>query len=823
MSLRVSWLDVSLGIRMMIKHPALTLVGGLGIAVGIAVSVGFFSVTRSMIYPELPLEDGDRIVALENRDVTIDNEERRSLHDFVLWRDELQSIDDLTAFQTVERNLITGDGAPELVHVARMSAAGFRIARVPPLLGRHLLPDDEQADAPHVLVIGYPVWENRFANDPDVIGRTVRLGGVPHTIVGVMPEGFAFPESHRYWTALRADPSAHERRAGPPIFIAGRLAQGATIESAQAELSAIGQRTAAAHPDTHEFLRPMVMPYTHSLTDVQGISLWMVVQMNMVMTLLLIVIALNVAVLVYARTAARHSEIAVRHALGASRGRVVAQLFVESLVLSLVAAAAGVALAQVGVDLGHRIMAMEQMDTPFWLDTSLRPATILLAIVLAVVTAVLTGVLPALQATGRRLQLDMRELGSARMRLGRTWSALIVVQVAIAVAALPAAVNMGWTEIRAAATRLTYPAHEFVRASVVPEVPEDGADDDGDAGAERLGGRLTELMQRLDAEPTVAGVAYIANLPGREGMIQVEGLPLPTEQSSGHQVNALGVHPDFTRVIGARILSGRALRPADMGAESSTVVVTEAFVRRVLGDGEALGRRIRHVSEEERAGQDVSAPVRWYEIVGVMQDLNTNPAAPELVRPAVYYAVGPDQARRAVLTVRFRGSTPAEVGRTMREVAAEVDPALRIGTVRSMADGDQQRQLAARLVGLAVGLILLSVMLLSAAGIYAMMSFAVTQRRREIGIRSALGAQPRQLLKSVFARAATQIGAGVVVGVGAAAAIERVTGGGLVSGRGAVLLPGIAVIMTIVGLLAALGPARRGLGIQPTEALKGDG
>ena len=203
MSARMSWLDVKLGLRMMVKHPALTLVGGLGMAVGIGISVAFFSVTRTYLYPTLPLDEGERVVALENRDVAIDNEERRSLHDFITWREELRSVEDLTAFRTVQRNLITGVGPPEVVQVAELTASGFRLARVPALLGRHLTVDDEREGAAPVLVIGYHVWRNRFAGDPGVIGRDVRLGGVSHTVVGVAPEGFAFPESHAFWRALR--------------------------------------------------------------------------------------------------------------------------------------------------------------------------------------------------------------------------------------------------------------------------------------------------------------------------------------------------------------------------------------------------------------------------------------------------------------------------------------------------------------------------------------------------------------------------------------------------------------------------------------------
>jgi putative ABC transport system permease protein len=819
MSARISWLDVKLGARMLLKHPALTLVGGLGMAVGIAVSVGFFSFMMETAFPTIPLDEGERIVALENRDVTINNEEMRSLHDFFVWRDELKTIEDVAAFRRVERNLIvTGDDA-QAEQVAEMTAAGFRVARVPPLHGRYLLDEDESRDAPRVVVIGHEIWQTRFAGDPNVIGREVRLGGVVHTVVGVMPEGYAFPEAHRIWTPLRAQPSQFERRTGPEIFMFGRLAPGVRMKQAQAELDAIGARTAREFPESNAQLKPMVMPYVHSLVDVQGITLWNVGQMGLMTSLLLIVVALNVAVLVYARTALRQGEIAVRSALGATRGRIVAQLFAEALVLAMVSAVVGLSIARFGTGIGMKIMETEMdVGMPFWVDYGLKPGTIVVTVGLALLAAVIVGVLPGLQATGRRLQSDLRQLGGGTgVRLGRTWTVLIVTQVAIAVAALPMAVNTGWNQIRKSPTKPSYPSHEFLIASLVPERLVMSQDTNTFANG------LTEVLRRVAAEPAVAGITFRASLAGRGPLIQVDGVPAPIESPAGHPVRPIGVDPGFFRVYDARPLTGRVLTAADAGESNTAIVVNETFVHRVLGGGVALGRRIRHVSEAELTQSDNIPPVRWFEIVGVIADLERNLAAPERLPAEVYYPVAPRQVGAASLVVRLRpGTTPADFGPRLRQLTAAVDPVFRLSSVRSLADADRQRKLATQLTSLAVGLVLLSVLLLSAAGIYALMSFTVTQRRREIGIRTALGAQPRQVLQTIFARAAMQIAAGVVVGVAIGVLVEIATGGGLVQGRGRVLFPGLALLMALVGLIAALGPARRGLRIQPKEALRAD-
>ena len=358
------WLDTKLGVRMLVKYPGLTLVGGLGIAVAIAISTASFAFLYAYMASTLPLDQGDRIVALENWDVEANNEARRSIHDLAAWRESMTTMQEIGAFRTVGRNLIVPGGAAEPVPIAEMTASSFRIARVPPVLGRPLLDEDERTGAPAVVVIGHDVWQSRFASDPSAVGREVRFGNTAHTIVGVMPEGFHFPVNHSYWVPLRATAAEFARGQGPEIFIFGRLADGVTTGEAQAELTTIGLQSAAAYPETHAGLRPRVLPYSYPVLDIQDVSIWQVGLMQLTISLLLLVVAVNIAVLVYARTATRQGEIAVRTALGASRGRIVAQLFVEALMLSTVAGAAGLGLARFGLAQAHLIMQLEGARPP---------------------------------------------------------------------------------------------------------------------------------------------------------------------------------------------------------------------------------------------------------------------------------------------------------------------------------------------------------------------------------------------------------------------------------------------------------------------------
>jgi predicted permease len=821
-----SWPDIKLSLRLLLRHPGLTAVSTVGIAVGVAIAAGMFGFVHANFDPALPLDEGDRIVALENWDIKRNNENPHSLHDFVTWRDQMTSVVEISAFRYTGATMQAGDRVPENVRIAVMSASGFRVARVPALLGRVLTPDDEREAAPPVVVIGYDVWRSRFEQNPSVIGQQVRFGSTHYTIVGVMPEGFAFPVNHQYWIPLRANPSAIARGAGPELFVFGRLAPGATMASAQAELSVIGQHAAAAFPQTNATLKPQVLGYTRPILDNQdmGPNAWVMGQLTI--TLVLVVVALNVAILLYARTATRRGEIAVRTALGASRARIVTQLSVEALVLAVVPAFLGLALAQYGLELGNRLMFLD-LDlvggpAPFWLEQGIQPSTVLYVFVLVVITAAIAGILPALHATRRRGGADLRQLGgSTGLRLGRMWSALIVVQVAFAVAVLPAAIKMGIKETRTSLTRPNYPIEEFVGAAVATE-----------NGSSPFGTRLLEVRRRLQAEPDVTGVTFTGSLPQRAvtGRIEVEGIPIertaPTNGSRG--LTTFGIDTDYFDVYGLRVVAGRPFDARDASASdgpstvlgAGTVIVDSSFAQRFLNGTSAVGRRMRYAARPN--GQ----PSPWYEIVGVVENLRRNPIDPGVVGPTILYAVAPEQLAGVSLTVRLRGSAASRMNegfaRRAHQILAAVDPALRMGEVRTHAQAETEDALAVRLVALVLSCILVTVLLFSAAGVYSLMSFIVAQRRREIGIRAALGASPMGLLRSVFSRVAAQVGTGVVLGALGAMVIAPLSDDVVLAERLALVTPAIALIMVVVGVVAAYGPARRSLRIQPTEAVRAE-
>ena len=813
-------LDFKLGARMLVKYPGLSVVGGLGMAVAIAIGAGVFSFVAAVADPAVPLDEGERIVAIENLDVSAsDADHRTHLHDLPAWREELTAVQEFGASRTVDRNLVTPDGHAEPLRVAEMTASGFRIARVPPRMGRYFDDADEREGAPPVVVIGHDVWKNRFGGRADVVGRTLQLGNARHTVVGVMPEGFAFPVNNRLWTPLRLDPADYERGRAPGIEVFGRLAPSVTLGQAQAQLETIGRRMAAAHPGTHRHMRPRILPYARSFIDSPEL-MWAFYLLQLVVSMLLVVIAVNVAILVYARTATRMGEIAVRFALGASRARVVTQLFAEALVLAAAAAAAGLLAA--GFALGQVnafIARIGGEQVPFWWNIGLSTGTVLYATGLAILAAVIVGVVPALKTTGRRVQTTLRELGGATgMRMGKTWTVLIVAQVAIAVTILPVAVAVAWKEFFPPVTVTPAPAaDELLSASI-------GMDAETPRGAEaaayerelaaRFADRHAELVKRLEGEPGVTAVTYASALPGSEpdALIEVEDTR-PAAEPARHGVSYLRVDPALFQVFDARILAGRPLHSAD--PSGTAVIANRSFVDQVLGGGEALGRRFRYTRNDDPGALK---PGTWYEIVGVVGDFSATESATGRGVSTLYHAATPGNLNPLSLIVRVQGVAPESFAGRLRGITTSLDPTLRLYDVLSVAEMQRQEQRTRRLMTLALTVATLSVLLFSAAGIHALMSFTVANRRKEIGIRTALGAHPRRILAGIFSRALRQLGAGVAVGclIGGALMVA----GGATAARAAVLLLTVALLMLAVGLLAALGPARRGLRIQPMEALR---
>jgi len=848
-------LDFKLAMRMLVKHPGLTLVAVVGMAVAVAIGAVSFGGVYRIVDGRLPLSEGDRVVGIRNIDLRIGDEGRRThLRDLAVWRESLTAVAELGAYRTVDRNLITADRQSESVRIAEMTASGFRIARVVPLMGRYFHDDDERAGAPPVVVIGYDVWQNRFAARSDIIGQTIQLGDIRHTVIGVMPKGFAFPINNRVWTPLRLNPTDYEPGLAPSIDVFGRLAPHASIADARRQIATVGQRLAATSPETHAFMRPRLVPYTRMFID-NAEATWIYHLVQLLVTMLLVVIGTNVAILVYARTASRMGEIAIRSALGASRKRVVAQLFAEALALSAIATVVGLVVAHFAFqNINAAIERIKGEQVPFWLHFHVTPGVVLYSAGLAIFAAVIVGVVPALKATRHQVSSSLQQLssGTSAMRLGKTWTFLVIAQVTVAVAVLPVAIAgiSAWRRLASAESALA--TKQILTATLLldrPELPSqraatkrsvfrkiatlgtthpDAVDDERDF-ATRYFNLRTELVRRLEAEPGVTNVAFASNAPSNEPTERVEvddgrtaSAPSAKDSSAGYVNAVVGVTRVDLRYFDAldiHMVAGRAFESGDLSTTTTAVIVNRSLAKKLFGGDSPLGRRIRSASMRPTARTDTVPPAAWEEIVGVAPDFPVDSGTPA---PKVYRPMLPADADPVTIVVRVKGITAAPFMTRLRELTVGTSPMLRLESVKSLEQVLVDESASTRLAILVMELVTMSAVLLSAAGIYALMAFTITRKRREIGIRSALGAGPRRVLTSVLARAMGQVAIGIVIGISLATIIDRALQGGWTGRRGELVLPAVVAMMAAVGLMAAIGPARRALRIQPTEALKSE-
>jgi putative ABC transport system permease protein len=833
-----SSLDFTLAWRMLLRYPGLSLVSVLGMSVGITIAAGAFTIVSMMMGTKLPLPEGDRLVSLVNWDASTNNRELRLLYDLEAWRDA-KSIEDFSVSRNVQRNLIVGGRPPEVVMVAEISASAFRAARVGAYRGRTLLPEDERAGAPDAIVIGHDEWVRRFGADPDIVGQSVGLGPTAYTIVGVMPEGFGFPTYHSFWIPWRLDAAAYAPRSGPSINVFGRLAPGATLESAQAELTAISRRLAAASPATHEHLRPLVMAYAHAFSEIDDPDDALTVYaIEIAIVLLLVLICVNVAILVYARTATRQGEIAVRGALGASRRRIVAQLFVEALMLAGVSAAIGIGLTAVGLRQIEGAMLTLVGRWPFWFSLELQTSTVIYVVGLTLCAAAIVGVAPALKATGRQVHTRLQTLSpgsGSRMQMGRLWTALIVAQVAVTVALLPMATYFAWSSLRLQSAG-GYATAEFLSASLSLDRTAAQPTEAGDkAFAARYGRALAEIERRLKDDSRVREVTFSLTSPGRElaVVLEAEGVPVPVDAvdynivegtKRGTLVRFNRVAPNFFSAFDVPVSIGRGLTAADASADAAGVtpgvLVSRGLVDQVFSGANPLGRRIKYVGRSREAPSWNVVLERWYEIVGVVPDFPVPGPFDDESEGRVYHAVAAGDLYPARLNVRVRTGDPAALADPLRDLSASIDPDVLLLDVSTAEIAFKQAQGMMRLIGVSLALVILSVILLSSAGIYSLMSFTVARRRREIGIRAALGANRNRILVGIFSRVLAQLGAGAVLGLIAAVGLEQILEGDMMRNYRAMLLPLVVLLMMTIGVIAAIGPVRQGLRIQPIEALR---
>lgn len=821
--MRFSWIDLKLGGRMIVKYPVLTIVGGFSMAFAIWVGAGTFEAIRQLVFPVIPLPDADRIVMVQNWDASANRAEPRATHDFVAWRGAVQSVQDLSAYRTVTRNLMVTDGVAEPVSAAELTASSFRVLRVPPLLGRTLLESDEQVGAPLVAVIGHDLWQRRFMSDPGVIGRTVRLNGAPATIVGVMGAGFAFPRSEALWVPLSVDASGAVRRQGMALQIFGRLASDASLNQARTELTNLGQRAAVDFPNTHQHLRPQVFTFAESVRAIGGPGAsMMLLTGNLYVMLLVVLVCANVGLLMFARAATRETEIIVRSALGASRRRIVMQMFAEALVLGGIAAVVGLAAAGWGVrwglDLMRGVLTDGSGNFPFWVDGKLSPLTVAYTVLLTLLAAAIAGVLPGLRIT-RNLgtRLKHTTAGSRSTHFGGLWTAVIVLQLAVTMGFPVVTFILSRDDVRPEAEdkQLPFPIDQYlsVRLEMERTPTEPGADTSAAAFQARYLAAAQQLETRLASEPDVEGVVFAQHLPRQyhpNHQVEVDAGAVAPHDERGHLVGSSKVDPKYLDVLGVRMLSGRWFNPSEANHDARVAVVNKAFVDRIMGGNNPIGKRIRYVSRSNPDSQP------WFEIIGVAPNLGIRSGwgSAGMYRPLVRESMYPLNA-----AIHVRGD-PKVFAQRVRAIATDIDVTLRLAELMPLKDAaNGERDFTVFWVRMTT---FVSAMMLvfSLVSMYAVMSFAVSRRTREIGVRVALGATPGRIVRAVFKQPLRQLGLGLLAGTVLVWALLGGTDNGVPTVKELLALGAYTAVVAVVFLTACVVPTRRALSVPPTEALR---
>ena len=791
----ISMGEVRLGLRLIAKQPILSITIILALATGICLATMGFTLRDEIVNGSLPYQAGDRMARLYvlNRDGGRLDLDLARYHSF---RDRAATFEHVGAVGPRPFTLTHGREEVESIHGALITPRSMRWLDAAPVLGRTLIPADGEPGAEPVVLVRESLWRRRYSSDAGLVGRTLTIGGQQRTVVGIMPDSFEFPNSGELWVpldeaALGGTPPA----PAPGLRIFGVLRPGVSFDQANAEINQLSQRF-PANDSPDSVVRLLVTPFTADSDDTD----LAINALVFVLVMVLLVVASNVATLVFARTWSRAPELAVRTALGAARTRVVAQLFFETLLLGSIAAVIGFAGAYGA--LNYIRGSLE--GWPFWITLEPNLRIIAFVIVLTLLVSSVSGLLPALRVTRHDLRNTLHAgRGFAFGGFGRVGALLLVVEIALSVALLNGAVTMARAFTSFVDEIPALPKNQVLTAHL-GRLPNPEQRDKVVAAIAELPGVIAagagQQLPRLYPAPRAVSVEPIGDEP-----------VMAPQAAPGH---AVGV--GFMEAIGARTIAGRLLTRADFVEGAARVaIVNQPFVEKFLGGRNAVGRRIRI---ESRGQSTALAP--WREIVGVVPDLGLSVGDPALT--AGFYTPVEDEMLW-YLAIRTTAE-PLSLAGAVRVAVARVDPDLQIQELRTLEDAGREERVF--LSGIAVALTAMGGMalMLSIVGIYALLSFMVTRRTREIGIRIALGARSWQVLRSITGGAAIYLAIGGLLGTGLGILFAQARAVILISipAPGVWMPATIFLTLAIAGLTACWLPARRALSIRPAEALSAD-
>ncbi|MGH9936571.1 MAG: ABC transporter permease [Blastocatellia bacterium] len=803
--------DLRYGARMLLKNPGFTLVAVLTLALGIGANTAIFSVVNATLLRPLPYSEPERLVRVWETNPRANRwGDWVSYPDFRDWREQNTVFEEIGACRVFVFNL-TGSDFAETLPGAYVSASLFNVLGVKPIVGRTFLAEEDRPGANRVAVISYGLWRRRFGADPGLIGKTIEVNGESHVVVGVMPPGFKF-----HWLVMsrverellipHGPPSELRARGSHNFSVVARLKRGVTIDQAQANMDAIARGVAEREPG-HEGMGARVMGLRQEITEDARPALLL---LSAAIGLVLLIACGNVANLLLARNDARRHETAIRGALGASPSRLIRQRLTESMLLGLLGGAVGLLLAflaiQFIIKLSPNIPRLDQTG----IDLRVLSATLCLSLL----TGLFFGTIPALRSSGVDINDTLKQGGR-----GNIWrdgaglrSFLLVGEMALALTLLVGAgllirsflqlqsVESGFDATRVLKAWIILPKKQYPTSSQQSQF-------------------IRQVVERVQSLPEVEAAAASTNLPlysgaNDSGPFRVEGQPAPQPNESVVYAECPKITPDYFRVVGIRALQGRTFTWADDEKAPEVAIVNEWMARKYWPGEDSIGKR---VSINDRDGQPV-----WRQIVGVVNDVKHDGLA-SATRPHIYVPTMQLTYPGAILAIRAKGD-PAALANTIRREVAALDrnqPLADIGTMeRVVSDSvaDRRFQMTLLAIFAAVALIL------AATGVYSVMATAVARRMREMGIRLALGAPPRDVLKLVVGQGMKLALAGVGIGLAAAFGLTRLMKGLLfgVSALDPLTFIAVALLLAGVALIACYIPARRAMRVDPLTALRSE-
>ncbi|HEX8775379.1 MAG TPA: ABC transporter permease [Pyrinomonadaceae bacterium] len=801
--------DMRYGVRMLLKRPGFTLVAVIALALGIGANSAIFSVVNAVLLRPLPFDGQERLITVQTKNLTGSSLSGvLSYLNFADLRDQSQTLEYAAAYSQSATFLTAGDEMERLRGVV-ISADVFPMLGVKPMLGRAYTREEDQKGARKVVVLSYGLWQRRFGSDPNIVGREIPIGSRPALVLGVMPKGFKFPvepETVEYWQPLVPNLADNDvqRRDAQWLSVVAKRKTGITEQQAQTEINTIASRLEAQYPDTNTGLSFALTPLQEKLVGDLRTALF--VMLAAVGCVLLIACA-NVANLLLARAATRHKEISIRRALGASRWRIVRQLLTESLLLALVGGALGLLLGWWGVDV---LMAAIPTDIPLAGEVSLDWRVLGFTAALSVMTGILFGLAPAMQSSKLDLTESLKEggRGSTEGSGGRLRSVLVVTEIAVSMVLLVGAGLLGQSFMRLLDVSPGFNPQGVVATDVV-FVNKKFSED------ERKVATLDEILRGAASLPGVEAVGTVDPVPLGGNFVaysfNIEGRA-PFNPSEAPSADRRTISPDYFRAMSIPIVRGRAFTARDVKDSPRVVIINETFARRFFAGEDPLGKRLLF---DDQPG----APAR--EIVGVVGDVRHAGLDVE-AGPEFYLPYAQEPATRATLVARTNASDPASIIPSLRGMIRQLDKDIPVYNVKTMNELLSESVARRRFNMMLLGTFALVALFLAAIGIYGVMSYSVTQRTHEIGIRIALGAQTRDVLGMVVRQGMTLVLIGVSIGVVAAFSLTRVMRSLLfgVSPTDVITFGVVSVVLAGVALLACLIPARRATRVDPMVALR---